>query len=187
MDKEKEIKRIKNLDIKALILVDFEKEWINKNSDYFIGDISQVIEKVNNLIDFCRKNKYKVIFIRHIEKNSKKTFIENSENVEIIDKIHKKNSDTIITKYKIDSFLKTNLEKELQKTKQIIVCGILTNLCVRSLIEGAYDRNFDIIVIKDCCVSFDKETQKFTFKDLKNNREEIKFLNLKIFLSNTKE
>ncbi len=167
---------------KALILVDFEKEWTDKNSDYFVGDISGVIERTNKLIDFCRKNNYKIIFTTHIEKDSNGAFAPNSKNVEIIDVLHKENSDVLITKNKISPFFKTDLEKHLEGIREIVVCGILTNLCVRSLIQDAYDRDFEITVIKDCCVAFDDETQEFTFRDLKATREEIEFLNLNEFI-----
>lgn len=168
---------------KALILVDFEKEWINKNSDYFVGDISEAIEKTNKLIDFCRKNNYKIIFTTHIEKDSGEAFVENSDNTEIIDEVNKQDSDILIKKNKISPFFKTDLEKHLEGINEIVVCGILTNLCVRSLVQDAYDRDFDIKVIKDCCVAFDDETQEFTFKDLGATREEVKFLNLDEFIS----
>lgn len=167
---------------KALIIVDFQKEWINKDSDYFVGDISKIIEKTNKLIAFCRKNNYKIIFTTHIEKDSDKAFIEGSENVEIIDELNKQESDILIKKNKISPFFKTLLEEELQNIDEIVVCGILTNLCVRSLIQDAYDRDFEIKVIKDCCVAFDDDTQEFTFKDLKATREEIDFLNMNEFI-----
>lgn len=54
--------------------------------------------------------------------------------------------------------------------------------CVRSTIEDAYDRDFEITVIKDCCISFDEEIQNFTLKDLKETREEIRFLYLDEFI-----
>ena len=72
-------------------------------------------------------------------------------------------------------------EKELKGIKEIVICGILTNLCVRSLAQEAYDRDFQITIIKDCCVAFDAETHEFTLKDLKATREEIEFLNLNEF------
>ena len=168
--------------LKTLILVDFEKEWTDKISDYFVGDISDLIKKTNKLIDYCRKNGYKIIFTTHIEKDSDSVFVANSKNVEIIDDIHKEKSDVIIIKNKISPFYKTNLDKELKGIKEIVICGILTNLCVRSLAQDAYDRDFRITIIKDCCRAFDVETHEFTIKDLKATREEIEFLNLNEFV-----
>lgn len=167
---------------KALILVDFEKEWTDKSSDYFVGNISELIEKTNKLIDFCRKNNYKIIFTTHVEKDSDEAFAPNSENVEIIDEIKKQDSDLLIKKNKISPFYQTDLDKHLEGIDEIVICGILTNLCVRSLAQDAYDRDFEIKIIKDCCRAFDEETHIFTIKDLKATREEIKFLNLNEFV-----
>ena len=91
---------------KALILVDFEKEWTDKDSDYFVGDISELIEKTNKLIDYCRKNNYKIIFTTHVEKDSDEAFAPNSKNVEIIDELHKQDSDVLIKKIKSAHFTK---------------------------------------------------------------------------------
>lgn len=168
--------------LKALILVDFENEWTDKSSDYFVGDITELIKKTNKLLDFCRKNGYKIIFTTHIEKDSDSAFVPNSKNVEIIKELNKQASDVLITKYKISPFYKTNLDKELKGIKEIVICGILTNLCVRSLAQDAYDRGFQITIIKDCCRAFDEETHEFTIKDLKATREEIEFSNLDEFL-----
>jgi nicotinamidase-related amidase len=167
---------------KALILIDFENEWINEDSEYFVGNITETVNRVNKLIGYCRNENYKIIFIRHVEKDSKKEFVENSNNVEIMNEINKDNSDVLVTKYKISPFYQTNLQEELDEIEEVIVSGILTNLCVRSFIQDAYDRDFVIKVIKDCCVSFDQETQDFTFKDLKDTRDEIEFLNLDEFV-----
>lgn len=169
---------------KALILVDFENEWIDQNSDYFVGNISEEIDRTNMLIDFCRKSDYKIIFITHIEKDSKTFFAPNSTNTEIIEDLHKQESDLLIKKNKIGSFFKTDLEEHLTGVNEIVVCGILTNLCVRSLVQDAYDRDFKITIIKDCCRAFDNETHEFTLEDLKATREEIDIVNLAQFVKN---
>ena len=144
--------------------------------------LTNVVERTNKLIDYCRKNDYKIIFTTHIEKDSDEAFVENSENVEIIDEIKKQDSDVLIKKNKISPFFKTDLDKHLEGIDDIVIAGILTNLCVRSLAQDAYDRDFKIMIIKDCCRAFDVETHEFTIKDLKATREEIEFLNLNEFI-----
>lgn len=164
--------------MKAIILVDLENEWVDENSEYYVGNVDELIEKTNKLIDFGRKNNHRVIFVRHVEKDSVEVFAENSDSTKIISEINKKDDDIVITKYKISPFYKTDLEEKLIGVDGIIVGGVLTNLCVRSTIQDAYDRDFQVTVIKDCCKAYNEETQGFTFKDLKETRPEIHFLNL---------
>ena len=78
---------------KALVLVDLENEWVDKNSDYFIGNTSKMLKKTNKLIDYCKKKKMKIIFIQHIEKDSTESFVEGSKNVQIISAIKRDRSD----------------------------------------------------------------------------------------------
>lgn len=170
------------MDTKALLIVDWEKEWTDAKSDYFVGDLANATKKLNKLIAFCRAGGYKIIFIKHVESGSKNAFAENSRNVEFIDGLDIKKSDTVITKYKISPFFKTNLDAKLKGIRMVVVAGILTNLCVRSTVQDAYDRDFEIVVIKDCCKAFDDEAHRFTIKDLKATRDEIEFLNLKEFI-----
>jgi ureidoacrylate peracid hydrolase len=73
------------------------------------------------------------------------------------------------------------LDQELSGIKTVIVSGILTNLCVRSFIQDAYDRDLKITVIKDCCVAHTSDIQEFTFYDLSQMREEIDFIDIKEF------
>ncbi|MBN1792656.1 cysteine hydrolase [Candidatus Woesearchaeota archaeon] len=168
--------------MKALILVDFENEWITKDSEYYVGDLKDVLDNTNKLIAHARKKGFKIIFIKHVEKGSEDSFAEGSKRTEIISSLDRKKSDVVMTKYKISAFYKTSLEKELAGVDSIVVCGVLANLCVRSLVEDAYDREFKVGVVKDCCVAMDEETLEFTFKDLRATRAEVEFLSLKDFL-----
>src|SRR4030067_2823933 len=164
--------------MKVLILVDYENEWIDPKSTYFVGDISQVIKKTNKLIDWARNNKFEFIFTLHEDLDSEKEFAPNSNNTQVIATLHTDNSDIIIRKNKISPFYQTDLEGHLHGVQEIVVAGILTNLCVRSLVSDAYDRDYKITVVRDCCVSFNNKVQEFTFEDLKATRPEIEFINL---------
>ena len=162
----------------ALVLIDYQTERTNPNSEYYVGNIQEVIGKVNYLIDHCRVRGYKIIFTKHREIDSLEYFWPESK---LIPEINKLETDTVIIKNKISPFYNTSLEKELDGVRHVIVCWILTNLCVRSFIQDAYDRDFRITVIKDCCVAHTLEMQEFTFYDLAQTRDEIDLTDLKEF------
>ena len=163
----------------ALVLVDFQEERTNPDSEYYIGDIKDIITKVNYLIDHCRSREYKIILTKHRESDSLEYFWPETK---FIPDLKIQDDDTVIIKNKISPFYNTSLEKELNGIKHVIVCGILTNLCVRSFIQDAYDRDFKITVIKDCCVAHTAEIQEFTFFDLAQTRDEIDFTELREFV-----
>lgn len=159
----------------ALVLVDFQEERTDPDSEFYLWNIDPTIQKVNFLIDYCRSREHKIIFTKHNEPGSIKDFWINSK---LITEIKYQEWDIVVTKNKISPFYQTNLEEILEDTKKVIVCGILTNLCVRSFIEDAYDRDFHVIMIKDCCVAQRPEVHNFTIQDLQETRDEIEFLNL---------
>lgn len=163
----------------ALVLIDFQSERINPESEYYVGDTQENIAKVNYLIDYCRAREYKIIFTKHRETDSLTDFWPETH---FIPEIKMEDTDTVIVKNKISSFYNTWLEKELEGIHHVIVCWILTNLCVRSFIQDAYDRDLKITVIKDCCMALTPEMQEFTLYDLAQTREEIEFTNFKEFV-----
>ena len=163
----------------ALVLIDLQTEWTNPESEYYIADAQEVIAKTHYLIDHCRARGYKIIFTKHREIDSIDSFWPETE---LVPELKREEDDIIIIKNKISPFYNTSLEKELEGIGHVIVCGILTNLCVRSFIQDAYDREMRITVIKDCCAAHTAELQEFTFYDLAQTRDEIDFTNLKEFV-----
>ncbi|MCF7835299.1 cysteine hydrolase [Candidatus Gracilibacteria bacterium] len=164
----------------ALVLIDFQNVRTDEKSPYYVGDISDIIAKVNYLKDYAQKMGYKTIFTRHLESNG--DFSQHEQNSEIITEISKNENDIIVKKNKINPFYKTDMDEQLKGIENVVVCGILTNLCVRSFVEGAYDREMNIVILKDCCKAFDKKSHEFTLEDLKKTREEIDILDLQGFL-----
>lgn len=164
----------------ALILIDFQNAWTDDQSDYYVGNLKELIAKTNYLINYAKNMGYKIIFTRHIEQQW--DFSEHNINSHIMEGIEKSSTDIVIDKNKISSFYKTKMDEELNGIENLVVCWILTNLCVRSFVQDAYDRDYKIVIIKDCCTAFDKKTHDFTLEDLKHTREEIDILELEAFL-----
>lgn len=69
----------------------------------------------------------------------------------------------IITKKRYSGFFGTPLEaklKELQPEK-VIVCGVLTNICVLHTVADARNRDYPVEVPVDCVASPDAEAHRF--------------------------
>ena len=169
---------------KLALIIDFQEEWRNKNSDYYLGDFSEKIANAKLLVEFCRAKNIPVIYTRHVTPGSTTAFVDGSSNIEIVQELAPTKHDKVIVKNKISPFYKTDLEKEITKhnATQIVIGGILTNLCVRSAVSDAYDRDLKIVLIKDACVSDSSEMDEFTFRDLKKTRPKIEILSTKEFL-----
>ncbi|MEM3278209.1 MAG: isochorismatase family cysteine hydrolase [Thermoplasmata archaeon] len=163
---------------KCLLLIDFEEEWQNRDSKYYLGDFSDRLKNARRLLDAFREKDLMVIFTKHITPDSKTSFVPGSKNVKIIEYLKPLNKEKVIIKNKISPFFKTDLEEHLRQNHitELFICGIMTNLCVRSAVSDAYDRDFKIVLIKDACVSDSEATDKFTFKDIKMTRPEVDIL-----------
>lgn len=172
---------------KVLIVVDYENEYVTEDSDYFVGDVSLMIDKLNKLISYFRAKKMPVLFVTHVEADSSEEFSEGKRS-SIIPSVDFKDSDTLIKKNKISCFYKTNLDSVLEDlgVSEVVVVGMLTNLCVRGLVSDLYDREYGITVITDLCKALSKEAHDFTITDLKKTREEVNFLTFKNFIQNSK-
>ncbi len=163
----------------ALVLVDYQTEWRDPESEFYVGDLVEIVAKVNFLIDFCKARNYKIIFTKHVQSDTPDHF---GINTQIIPELKLSEADVIVVKNKISPFYKTEMDQELEWIKNVFVCGILSNLCVRSFVEEAYDRDMKITVIKNCCAAHTPEKQEYTFADLKDTREEIEFINFEEFV-----
>lgn len=163
----------------ALVLIDYQTERRDPESEYYVGDLVELVAKVNFLIDFCKARGYKIIFTKHVEHDATDYFADTTQ---IIPELKISEADVIVVKHKISPFYQTELEQELEGVKNVVVCGILSNLCVRSFVEEAYDRDMKITVIKDCCAAQTPEKQEYTFNDLHDTREEIEFINFEEFV-----
>jgi ureidoacrylate peracid hydrolase len=63
--------------------------------------------------------------------------------------------ETIVTKHRYDAFYGTNLEVVLRsnKVQNLILTGVATNVCVESTMRSAYFRDFEVVVVEDCCAA----------------------------------
>ncbi len=143
----------------ALLVLDMQRFFLNKNSHALIPSTSCIIPVINKLVQKYYKKNLPVIFTKHINNlrnagNMKKWWKdlikENSEFSEIIDEIDISKG-IIIEKAQYDAFYKTELEKILKRKgiKQVVITGVMTHLCCETTARSAFIRGFDVFFVID--------------------------------------
>jgi nicotinamidase-related amidase len=69
----------------------------------------------------------------------------------------------IIPKKRYSAFFNTELEQKLSQLKpeRLIVCGVLTDICVLHTVADARNRDYYVEVPVDCVASPDEEQHRF--------------------------
>ena len=148
--------------MKALLIIDIQ-------NDYFKGGNCELVNpqiasaNAKKLLEKFRKENMPVFHIQHISIREDATyFLPNTNGVLIHEDVKPLENEKIITKNFPNSFLKTTLLDELKKQniKELVICGMMTHMCIDTTTRAAFDFGFDCIVAYDSCCTKDLEFNK---------------------------
>ena len=99
-----------------------------------------------------------VFHVRHIWDEEDATFMRpGTDGVQIHESVAPLDGETVISKEHPNSFRETELEAELRKAgvDELVVCGMMTSMCVDATVRAAVDLGFDTTVAHDACATCD--------------------------------
>lgn len=160
----------------ALLVIDMQKYFCDDRSDACVPDAGILMKKVQQLIKGFRTRKLPIFFTRHIDDTEKGSMMFEwwSQNI-IADDPHSALSDEIsvdedmvLDKHQYDAFLFTDLEDQLKKRKitQVVICGVLTNLCCETTARSAFMRGFYVFFLDDGTRTYTEDMHKATLLNL---------------------
>jgi nicotinamidase-related amidase len=78
-----------------------------------------------------------------------------SWDAEVVDELKCTGSDLVVGKCRLDAFQWTSLEPLLRGlgVTDLVVCGVITNMCVESTVRSAFMRDFPVTLLGDCCAA----------------------------------
>ncbi len=155
----------------ALVIVDFLQDFFDPEiwPDSLIPKArTTLVKKTNQLVEFCRDKQIPVIWFKqafkpdlsdafpHMRRSSKKYTISGTDGCEILPELDVLPKDLILFKSRFSAFFRTDLEPLLKKlkTEHLILAGITTAWCIRSTAVDGYQRDYEIIIAKDCTQAF---------------------------------
>jgi len=144
---------------KGLLIIDIQ-------NDYFEGGKMTIVNSENaslnakRILTYFREKNMPIIHIQHISNREGATFfIPNSEGVNIHENVKPLSDEKIITKHFPNSFRETELLKYLKENEitDLVICGMMTHMCVDATTRAGKDFGFNIQVISDACATRDLE------------------------------
>jgi nicotinamidase-related amidase len=135
----------------ALILIDIQ-------NDYFPGGACELFQpeqaavKAKQVLEYFREHDMPVCHVQHISNYpGANAYIQGSKGAEIHPLVAPVGNEKVYIKHAPNSFFQTGLADDLLKQgiNNLIVCGMMSHMCVDTSVRAAKDYGFTITVIDD--------------------------------------
>ena len=136
------------------------------HNDYFPGGTMELsapndaAEKAGEVLSFFRNNEMLVIHIQHIGVQEGATFfLPETKGAEIHQSVTPLETEKVITKNYPNSFRETELLDYLKEKSisNLVICGMMTDVCVSSTTRAAMDFGFHNTIITDAVTTRDRD------------------------------
>jgi maleamate amidohydrolase len=141
---------------------------------------TELCSSINQLTAFARANGFPVIWVRQefesdlsdafldMKRENIRMFIKDTDGSRILDELVRDDSDIEVVKKRFSMFYGTNIEPLLEKldADPLILAGVNTHACIRTAAIDAYQRDFEVIIIRDCVASKDLDHHEITMEYL---------------------
>jgi len=154
----------------ALLLVDMQVFFLDESSPTFTCGAVAVLPMVKRLLAAFRRANRPVIFTRHVHDPGgldcgimgwwwEGKCLEGSPESEIHPDLSPRPGEKVVFKHRYSAFYNTDLETVLRclKVEDIVISGIMTNMCCESTARDAYYRDYRIFFPADGTGSINEE------------------------------
>jgi len=157
-------------DAAALMVVDMQKFFLDPESPTFTCGGLAILPTLKRLIAAFRDTGRPVIFARHVHHPDRLDAgimewwwegmcLEGSPDSEVHDEIAPLPNEKVIVKHRYSAFYNTDLETVLRclKIEDLVISGIMTNMCCESTARDAYYRDYRVFFLADGTGSINEE------------------------------
>ena len=151
-----------NLDKSALLVIDMQRFFLNPASPTFTCGGVAILPTLKRLIAAFRKADRPVIYTRHVHHPDRLDAgimgwwwegmcLEGSPESEVQADITPLSNEKVILKHRYSTFYNADLETVLRclKIEDLVISGIMTNMCCESTARDAYYRDYRVFFLAD--------------------------------------
>lgn len=160
----------------ALLVLDMQRYFLDKDSHAFIPSAEAVIPNIKRLQQAFLDRGLKVYQTRHINTPANalqmKTWWQNlltedNPYAAFIDDLCDGRAESF-SKSQYDAFFATGLEKRLRRQgiKQVVITGVMTNLCCETTARSAFVRGFEVFFALDATATYNRRFHEASLLNL---------------------
>jgi nicotinamidase-related amidase len=139
----------------ALILIDVQNDYFPGGKMELEGSLPAA-EKAGQVLRFFRDWKLPTVHVQHLMLRPGATFfLPDTEGVKIHAAVFPGQDELVIRKHYPNSFRDTPLLLQLQQwgVQRLILCGMMTHMCVDATVRAAFDLGFECWVAENACAT----------------------------------
>ncbi len=154
----------------AVLVVDMLRGFLEEGYPLSLGEKSRrIIPRIQRLLERETKQGSRIFFICDNHDTNDLEFrmfpphcIEGTVEAEVIPELTRYPG-VIVPKKRYSGFFGTSLQEQLEELnpEKLIICGVLTNICVMYTTADARNRDYKVEVPFDCVDSPDEEAHRF--------------------------
>ncbi len=141
----------------ALLVIDIQKDYF-EGGKYPLVNPLDAAKNAYMLLQCFREHNGQHVHIQHISlKPDAAFFIKGDSGSDIHDSVAHFEHEPIVYKHYPNSFRETNLLEMLKEwgVERVVICGMMTHMCVDATARAAGDLGFQVIVAEDACATRD--------------------------------
>lgn len=162
----------------AVVVVDMVNDFCKPGGKMVLPGCDALVPAQLAVIDAARQAGAPVIWVHDSHRRNLRRdreflkraqhCLENTWGSEIIDDLGARAEEIHVIKHRYSAFFQTDLDVTLKDmlVDQIIVFGVVTNICVRSTVHDAFFNGYEVVVPRDCCAATGPREQDSTLYDI---------------------
>jgi nicotinamidase-related amidase len=139
----------------SLLLIDIQNDYFPGGRMELDGSLKASL-RAKDLLTLFRDRNLPIFHIQHISnRKGASFFLPETTGVEIHANANPLPGETVIQKNFPNSFRNTDLLTRLKEAEvnQLVICGMMTHMCVDATVRAAFDHGFNCVAIHDACAT----------------------------------
>jgi ureidoacrylate peracid hydrolase len=162
----------------AVVVVDMINEFCKPGGKMVLPGYERLVPPQLAVIEAARKAGAPVIWVGDSHRRNLRRDrewlkctphgVEGTWATEIIEDLGARSDEIHVIKHRYSSFFQTDLDVTLKDMliEQLIVFGVVTNICVRSTVHDAFFNGYEVVVPRDCCAATGEREQASSLYDI---------------------